>query len=128
MCLFVSITNKYKHKCVVFLYFCIHFKLTNLNVADSVILFQQNKITSRRWMPNKKRTSFKVLLYGGREETYLWFYSLSGKSFISLSLSFTMPSLIRVRSFTLNSTLRKIRRTLTTKLRFAGVLTFSQYK
>ena len=41
-------------------------------MADSVILFQQNKITSMSMnahIINKKRTLKKVLLYGGREET-----------------------------------------------------------
>ena len=71
-------------------------------------------IARRDCLTRSRLTAFKkeihhFLFSASAHSRCLEFYFLSGKSFISLSQSFTMPSLIRVRSFTLDSTLRKIR-------------------
>ena len=59
MCLFASNTNKYKHKCVVFFEFINLFSNSVKNEADSVILFQQNKITSMSMNAQQKKNLFQ---------------------------------------------------------------------
>lgn len=89
------------------------------NALSRTVLLVRDKLTQTgshnsqvRWFPLSTAFKKKIrhfLFSASAHSRYLGFYSLSGKSFISLSLSFTMPSLIRVRALLLNFTLRKIR-------------------
>ena len=89
-------------------------KITNKPVKWAFLFLFLHFIARRDCLTRSRLTAFKkkihhFLFSASAHSRCLEFHFLTGKSFISLSQSFTMPSLVRVRSFTLDSTLRKIR-------------------